>query len=151
MVEFLAVVLAFGAYWLGYKLGRADGQKEVLIDLRARMRACVQNLSGPLSKWNISGGLVDIDFYGDSPHGVGYLDGPFSPSFMIVNEQELEKKLSERLSLSRESTEQIEVEDPHFANLAADADSEWESTNAYIGELDRRLGEMSQEIRDRPK
>lgn len=138
MIEILAVVAAIGTFLFGFKIGRDTGRKEVLIELRARMADCVRNQAGRFSKQGIRGGIVIVDYFGDSPHGVGYVDGTLG-AFMVVNLEDMEAKLGDQAT-SRpvgdlDSTNQDEADDTSDSNTV------------FVQELDQRIAEMSRDVR----
>lgn len=90
-MEIILIGLAVGAFFLGTSIGRDTGRREVLRDMRNRIDIELQSNSDFHQKWNVRGGLVSLDFYGNSPHGIGY-DSTYSGSFLVINQDDFNKK-----------------------------------------------------------
>lgn len=88
-----------------------------------------------------------IDYFRDSPDGIGYVDGPSGP-YMVVNIQDLEVKLGKSAMDSQSSGARIEALIEQTTAAIDQEDIAIDGTLAYVQELDKRIAEMSQKGRD---
>lgn len=138
MIEIFAVVAAIGTFLFGSRIGRDIGRKEVLIELRAKMADCVQNQAGRFSNQGIRGGIVIVDYFGGSPHGVGYVDGTLG-AFMVVNIEDMEAKFGDHATNRQVGASTSPNED--------ETDDTADSNTEFVQELDQRIAEMSRDVR----
>lgn len=92
-MEIILLGLAVGAFFLGSTIGRDLGRREVLRDMHQRVNNALQSNSDFHQKNQVRGGYLTLDFFGNSPNGIGY-DPTYSGSFLVVDGEDLSSRLN---------------------------------------------------------